>query len=206
MYDYNLICEALQEAINNGEIDIDFAESVNDLAYSKYVLESGDADPEVIRKSSKEFLDMLNERKKSNKEGVTEIKAALKNKDYVTANKKVDDLLKETRDLKKRISSMNSTVFEIIGSEVISALSTFAVFKVLSDYVVGGPKNSLKTTAIGAGVAALTLTSDHVAGKRDFKQSDMQRHCIKMLDVAINDLNKLKTKITKAMKKKRFLT
>lgn len=37
---YNEIFEALQEKVNNGSISSEFAESVNDLAYEKYIVEA----------------------------------------------------------------------------------------------------------------------------------------------------------------------
>ena len=40
MTEYELIYEALNDAIDSGEIDTEFAEAVNDLAYDKYVNES----------------------------------------------------------------------------------------------------------------------------------------------------------------------
>ena len=39
MYRYDIICEALQEQIEDGEITLEFAEMVNDLAYERYVIE-----------------------------------------------------------------------------------------------------------------------------------------------------------------------
>lgn len=46
---YEIIYEALQEAVNNNDISLEFAESVNDLAYNKYVVERSDTIPSIER-------------------------------------------------------------------------------------------------------------------------------------------------------------
>ena len=46
MYRYDIIYEALQEQIDDGEITLEFAEVVNDLAYERYVIEKKLTDEE----------------------------------------------------------------------------------------------------------------------------------------------------------------
>ena len=53
MTKYELIFESLQEKINNNEISYEFAESVNELAYNKYITEDGHSKKVKARHNAK---------------------------------------------------------------------------------------------------------------------------------------------------------
>lgn len=100
---YNKIVESLQERINSGDITLEFAEAVNDLAYEKYISESSVEDimKQAEEKMKNSRIKMLDDTVKFAKEDIARQKEFYKNNPQI-----IEKFIKQHEDHIKKMQKM----------------------------------------------------------------------------------------------------
>ena len=146
MDEYELIYEALQEAIDNDEIDIEFAEAVNDLAYDKYMNEN--ALGRYVDRREQLKKDYLDKSKNDPKEYKRDFYAK-KYKDLLNSpNKKLYDkkaLMRGMGQYRATHTGPNADLVYIRNHDPIGFVADYTNSRLLKD----NPAKSYGTTAHG---------------------------------------------------------
>ena len=159
MTKYEIIYEALQEKVNNNEIDINFAEEVNDLAYEDYLLESImfddsydfiferneellDTNPEYTKynKSNNEiFIKSFKEASTTYKDSIKKVKKLIKEKKYKNAKKEINKSVSDLKKLKTLVDETPNTLSDYgcvyLMDTINSILMSYTLASILG-YVV----------------------------------------------------------------------
>ena len=131
MNKYDLIVESLCEAVSNGDISEEFAESVNDLVYEKYVIEADDSDKSNNKALAKSIINEIKSVQNENKSILKQVKNLVKNKKYDDA---INSLLKirvKMNNLLAKVKEQDKDIFPKNKEYFLNMLKSFGEMSII---------------------------------------------------------------------------
>ena len=225
MNKYDIIFESLQEKVFDGELSVDEAEILNDLAYEKYILENT-AKTDILGRTglNSTIKKATSETKRAIKADKSYIKKCIKKNDFDSAYKAIDSCRKNFIELKNIVFEAPTTTSDDVFSkveqfakefvsEIVTDIATNTLIKTAKNVRQG--KDVRKSVEFGGltvadaikapiGSTGMVVLKDkinkHRAGDMRTK-NNIKNKCIASINKALKKLDTLEASVRKAENK-----
>ena len=209
MVNYDTIFEALQEAVISGDITEEFAESVNDLAYEKYVIEAENENSDMYKNTSEIVKDIRSVTKDFNST-IKDVQQDIKSGKLDRAESTVSKMIKDLSVLRDKVISYPPSKFDAAKEYILGAIKDFAAAQIVvrasmtaADAIFDVPntKSRKKDRSDLANFASAGAVIGGTMDRYDKMSKTMtasQRTCVKRINTMIDTLERFQNKINKA--------